>query len=166
MNVRQLSGRAAMVTAIAARVAVGALWFAEAFVKYRSGFGAADILLVADSTRGNSRTPWWYPPVEAIMQGAPALMGIAIPLLELLLGVTLVIGFFPRWVAFLSIGTLMLYWGSDQLISQYPVMVVLSALILALPGADRWSVVTRRRRSERRAGETDVVGGRRRAQEE
>jgi thiosulfate dehydrogenase [quinone] large subunit len=146
-----------MAITVAARVAVGALWLAEAIVKYRAGFGAADILLVADSTRGNSRTPWWFPPVETIMNGAPALMGFAIPLLELLLGVTLVIGFLPRWAAFLSIGTLMLYWGSDQLISQYPLMVVLSAVVLALPGADCWSVMAwLRRRSVRLAGHVDA----------
>ena len=40
----------------AVRVAVGVLWVLEGVEKYRAGFGAADILLVADGTASNPRT--------------------------------------------------------------------------------------------------------------
>lgn len=122
------------------------LWIAESFVKYRAGFGEADILLVADGAASNSRIPFWFAPVESAMQTAPALLGFAIPLLESVLGVLLLLGLLTRWAAFASTGTLMLYWASDQLIAQYPVMAVLSATVLALPAANRFSADGRWRR--------------------
>jgi thiosulfate dehydrogenase [quinone] large subunit len=124
----------------AARVAVGMLWLAEGVLKYRAGFGAADIELVAQSTGGNSRVPWWFEPLGAFMGAASGLFGVVIPALEVLLGLMLVAGVFSRLTAFASIGTLMLYWSSDQLIAQYPVMVLLSALVIASPAAGRFGV--------------------------
>ena len=120
-----------------ARVAVGVLWLIEGFVKYRAGFGAADIELVVQSTEGNPRVPWFFPPLGSFMGAAPALFGVVMPALEVALGVLLVAGLLTRITAFLSIGTLMLYWSADQLIAQYPVMVVLSAIVLLLPAAGR-----------------------------
>ncbi|WP_217179521.1 DoxX family membrane protein [Streptomyces sp. AC495_CC817] len=145
---------AAPVVGAAARVAVGVLWLLEALEKIRAGFGGADILLVAQSTESGSRTPWWFAPLGAFMRTAPGLFGVGIPVLELLLGILLVIGLTSRIAALMSIGTLMLYWGSDQLISQHPVMVMLSAVVLAIRGSgwigvDGW---LRRRRSHGREG--------------
>ncbi len=120
----------------AARVTAGVLWLEEGILKYRAGFGSADILLVAQSTAGNSRVPFYFRPLGAIMQAAPGLFGFAIPLLEVTLGVLLVLGLgrvVTTLVALGSIATLMLYWSSDQLIAQYPILVLLSALVLALP---------------------------------
>ncbi|MGN8025431.1 hypothetical protein [Microbacterium sp. 22242] len=139
-----------------ARVAAGVLWLAEGILKYRAGFGSADILLVAQGTAGNSRVPFYFRPLGALMQGAPALFGIAIPALEVTLGVLLVLGLgrtLTTLVALGSVATLMLYWSSDQLIAQYPILVLLSALVLALPrsgwiGVAGWSS-WRKRRSER-----------------
>jgi len=127
----------------AARIAAGVLWLAEGILKYRAGFGSADILLVAQSTAGNSRVPFYFRPLGALMQGAPALFGIAIPALEVALGVLLVLGLgraLTTLVALGSVATLMLYWSSDQLIAQYPILVLLSALVLALPGSGRIGV--------------------------
>ena len=133
----------------AARVAVGVLWLAEGALKYRAGFGSADIELVVQSTTGNSRVPWWFAPLGSFMDAASALFGVAIPALEVLLGVLLIAGLVTAPVALASIGTLMLYWGSDQLIAQYPVMVVLSAIVLLLPAAGRFGVDGWWRRSHR-----------------
>lgn len=124
----------------AARVGVGVLWVLEGVVKYRAGFGGADILLVAEGTASNSRTPWWFAPVSASMQALPDLFGVIIPALEILLGLALIAGIVTRLAALGSIATLMLYWGSDQLIAQYPVMVVLSALVLTIPGSARFGL--------------------------
>jgi len=125
------------------RIAVGALWLNEGILKYRAGFGSADILLVAQGTAGNSRVPFFFRPLGALMQAAPDLFGIAIPALEVALGVLLVLGLgrvLTTIAALGSIATLMLYWSSDQLIAQYPAMVLLSALVLALPGSGRIGV--------------------------
>jgi len=45
-----------------------------------------------------------------------------------------------RITAFASIGTLMLHWRADQLVAQFPAMVVLSALVLLLAGAGRHGI--------------------------
>lgn len=124
----------------AARVALGVLWLIEGVVKYRAGFGAADIQLVVDSTASNSRVPWWFSPIGGFMDAAPELFGIVMPALEVLLGILLIAGILTPLAAFASIGTLMLYWGADQLATQYPVMVVLSAVVLLAPGAGRFGV--------------------------
>jgi thiosulfate dehydrogenase [quinone] large subunit len=131
---------AAALSGGAARVAAGVLWLLEGVLKYRAGFGAADIELVAQSTASNSRVPWWFDPLGSFMQAAPGLFGVGIPLLEVLLGSLLVTGALTRLTALASIATLMLYWGSDQLITQYPVMVVLSAIALAIPSAARFGI--------------------------
>ncbi|MGO1802980.1 MAG: DoxX family membrane protein [Microbacteriaceae bacterium] len=124
----------------AARVALGVLWLIQGVVKYRAGFGAADIQLVVDSTASNSRAPWWFSPIGGFMDAAPGLFGIVMPALEVLLGILLIAGILTPLAAFASIGTLMLYWGADQLATQYPVMVVLSAVVLLVPGAGRFGV--------------------------
>lgn len=134
----------------AARVAAGVLWSAEGVLKYRAGFGAADIELVAQSTAGNSRVPWWFEPLGSFMGAASGLFGMAVPALEVLLGLLLIAGLFTRLTAFASIGTLMLYWSSDQLIAQYPVMVLLSALVLASPVSGRFGIDGWRRQQRSR----------------
>ncbi|OZB81946.1 MAG: hypothetical protein B7X32_15230 [Microbacterium sp. 13-71-7] len=137
-------------------MAAGVLWLNEGILKYRAGFGSADILLVAQSAAGNSRVPFFFRPLGALMQAAPGLFGIAIPALEAGLGVLLVLGLgrvLTVIVALGSIATLMLYWSSDQLIAQYPAMVLLSALVLALPLSGRvgiaWWWERRRARTPR-----------------
>ena len=67
-----------------------------------------------------------------------------------LLGLLLIAGLFTRLTAFASIGTLMLYWSSDQLIAQYPVMVLLSALVLASPVSGRFGIDGWRRQQRSR----------------
>lgn len=145
------SMRAVVVLATAARVTLGILWANEAVLKYRAGFGAADILLVADSTSSNTRVaPWFQLFTTHVMAGAPALFGVAVPLLELALGLALVVGVGTRLAAVGSVVQLTLYWSSDQLIAQYPIMLVLALVVLCTPvAATRWSLsalVLRRRR--------------------
>ena len=140
-----------------ARVAVGVLWLVEGILKYRAGFGAADIELVVQSTEGNPRVPWFFAPLGSFMGTAPELFGAVMPALEVALGVLLVAGLLTRITAFLSIGTLMLYWSADQLIAQYPAMVVLSAVVLLIPlagrlGVDGWLRARRARRTEAASG--------------
>lgn len=129
-----------------ARVAVGALWLIEGILKYRAGFGAADIELVAQSTEGNPRVPWFFEPLGSFMGTVPALFGVVMPAVEVALGVLLIAGLLTRIAAFLSIGTLMLYWSADQLIAPYPAMVVLSAVVLLVPASGRFGVDGWRRR--------------------
>lgn len=124
----------------AARVTVGVLWLLEGVLKYQAGFGRADVLLVAHGTESNPRTPWWFTPVSTVMQGIPDVFGVVIPALEVLLGVALITGILTRLAAIGSVATLMLYWGSDQLIAQYPVMVMLSAIVLAVPDSGRFGI--------------------------
>ncbi|MDP5228208.1 MULTISPECIES: hypothetical protein [Arthrobacter] len=129
--------------AVAARVALGVLWLGESRTKFAAGFGAADIGLVVQSTAGNSRVPGWYADLLAHTIGAaPALAGVAVPLTEGALGVLLVLGVLPRWVAAAATLVLASYWLSDQLIVQYPVMLALGAVVLLFPAAAaRLSVV-------------------------
>ncbi|MDQ4213408.1 hypothetical protein [Microbacterium capsulatum] len=139
----------------AARIAAGVLWLEEGILKYRAGFGSADILLVAHGTAGNSRAPFYFRPLGSVMQALPGLFGVAIPLLEVSLGVLLVLGLgrvLTLLAALGSIGTLMLYWSSDQLIAQYPVLVALSAAVLVLPGAERFGALWVWRRVRARRG--------------
>ena len=144
--------RVAEVVGTLARVAAGALWLAEGTLKYRAGFGSADILLVAGGASGNSRVPFFFRPLGAVMQAVPVLFGVAIPALEIVLGVVLVLGLgraLTTIAALGSVATLMLYWSSDQLIAQYPVMTLLSAIVLAVPRSGRLGVAwlwERRRR--------------------
>ncbi len=132
----------------AARVALGVLWLIEGVIKLRAGFGAPDILLVADSAANNSRVPDYFAPMGELMRALSGLFGVGIPLLELALGVLLIIGVIPRIAALASIGTLALYWSADQLAAQYPLMLVLAAVVLAIPRSGEWSLpaLVRRRR--------------------
>lgn len=122
----------------ATRVALGLLWLNEGLIKYRSGFGAVDIRLVVDSAASNPRVPAFFQAfAETVLGSAPGLFGVLMPLLETSFGVILILGIFTLPVAYASIFTLMTYWLADQLVWQYPVMVLLSALVLLLPAAAR-----------------------------
>ena len=59
------------------------------------------------------------------------LFGFVIPLLETALGIALTLGVLSLPAALASLLTLMTYWSSDQLIAQYPIMGILSAVIIA-----------------------------------
>jgi thiosulfate dehydrogenase [quinone] large subunit len=116
----------------AARVALGILWLHEGIFKYTAHFGRADILLVADSARSNSRVPEYFGAFAGRILGSwPGLFGFVIPLLETALGVALVIGVLSLPAALASLLMLMTYWSSDQLIAQYPIMGILSAIVIA-----------------------------------
>ena len=116
----------------AARVALGILWLHEGVFKYTAHFGRADILLVADSAKSNSRVPEYFGAFAARILGSwPGLFGFVIPLLETALGVALVIGVLSLPAALASLLMLMTYWSSDQLIAQYPIMGILSAIVIA-----------------------------------
>ncbi|MFA4083749.1 DoxX family membrane protein [Mycobacteroides salmoniphilum] len=132
-----------------ARVTLGALWLHEGLFKYSAGFGRADILLIAHSARSNSRIPDYFTAVsDNTLYAWPGLFGVAIPLLETALGVILILGLFPQSAAMVSLLTLVTYWTSDQLISQYPVMAALSALIIAFPAASGHYSIRRLRRAK------------------
>lgn len=120
----------------AARVALGLLWLHEGIVKYRAHFGSADILLVADSASANHRVPEYFVTVaDALLRHWPDLFGFATPLFETVTGVVLLVGVFSLPAAVGSLLALMTYWSADQLIAQYPVMGVLSAVVIAFPVA-------------------------------
>lgn len=137
----------------AARVALGVLWLIEGMIKVRAGFGSADILLVADSAANNSRVPDYFAPLGEVMRALSGLFGIGIPVLEFALGILLILGVLPRIAALASIGTLALYWSADQLAPQYPVMMVLTALVLAIPRAGEWSLTAVVRRARGRSAQ-------------
>lgn len=121
----------------ATRVALGVLWLREGIFKYSAHFGRADILIVAHSTKSNSRVPEYFTAVSDItLRAWPDIFGIAIPLLETLLGIALILGVFTRTAAIVSALTLVTYWSSDQLITQYPLMAALSTIVIAFPA---WS---------------------------
>ncbi|MGH1550315.1 DoxX family protein [Leifsonia poae] len=122
----------------AARVALGILWLLEGLLKYRAGFGAADIEFVIHGAATNSRVPGYFAAfADTVMRPAPALFGVAMPLLETALGVALILGVLTRAAALMSVLTLLLYWSADQLIWQYPVMLGLSVVVIAWPNAAR-----------------------------
>lgn len=117
-----------------ARVALGALWLHEGIFKYTAHFGGADIQLVVDGAKSNSRVPEYFGVLaERILGSWPGLFGFVIPLLETALGIALVIGVLSLPAALASLLMLMTYWSSDQLIAQYPIMGCLSALVIAWP---------------------------------
>jgi thiosulfate dehydrogenase (quinone) large subunit len=119
----------------AARVVLGILWLHEGIFKYTAHFGRADILLIVGSAKSNNRVPEYFGAFARTVLGSwPGLFGFAIPLLETVLGLALVIGVLSLPAALASLLTLMTYWSSDQLIAQYPVMGVLSAIVIAWPG--------------------------------
>jgi len=135
---------AAPVLTGAVRVALGVLWLNEGITKYRAGFGRADILLVAGSASGNSRVPGffqWF--AENVLGRVPELFGVVMPLLETGLGIALILGILTLPAAVGSVFTLMTYWLADQLIGQYPVMVLLSLCVLLWPlSASRFSLTS------------------------
>lgn len=117
-----------------ARVTLGILWLREGIIKWHAGFGAADISLVVQSTRSNDRVPGFYQAfTDHVLANAPGFFGIAVPVLETSLGVLLIAGAGTRWVALVSIGQLASYWLADQLIWEYPIMLLLSAGVAAWP---------------------------------
>ncbi|CPW11577.1 regulator of polyketide synthase expression [Mycobacteroides abscessus] len=141
--------RAAPITLGAARVMLGVLWLHEGIFKYSAHFGRADILLIAHSAQTNTRVPQYFTVFSDNVLGAwPGLFGVAVPLLEVALGAVLVLGLLPQPAAIISLLTLLTYWSSDQLISQYPVMAGLSALIIAFPApSGHYSILRLRRAS-------------------
>ncbi|MGO4535229.1 DoxX family membrane protein [Leifsonia sp. 2MCAF36] len=116
----------------AARVVLGALWLNEGLLKYRAGFSGADIRLVTESAASNSRVPEYFHWFDALtLRPFPDLFGVAMPLLETALGVLLVLGVLTRVAALMSVATLLLYWSADQLITEYPIMLALSVIVVA-----------------------------------
>ena len=117
-----------------ARVALGILWLHEGLFKYSAHFGRADILLVADGAKSNSRVPDYFVAfAEFALHDWPGVFGFAIPLMETSLGIALILGVLSLPAAMASLLTLMTYWASDQLIAQYPIMGALSAVAIAWP---------------------------------
>ncbi|MFP3465576.1 DoxX family membrane protein [Leifsonia sp. SIMBA_070] len=127
-----------------ARVVLGVLWLNEGLLKYHAGFAGKDILLVAGGAQTNTRVPPYFRLfASTVMEPASGLFGVMIPLLETALGIALVLGVFTRLAAVISVFTLLLYWSSDQLIWEYPVMAALSVAVLIWPkAASRFSVQT------------------------
>jgi len=118
----------------ATRVGLGILWLHEGIFKYSAHFGRADILLVADGAKTNSRVPEYFRAVaEFALHGWPGLFGFLTPLLETCLGIALILGVLTLPAAMVSLLTLMTYWSSDQLIAQYPIMGALSVVVIAWP---------------------------------
>lgn len=136
--------RAATVTVVAARTALGLAWLHEGYLKYHAGFGRSDILLVVGSATGNPRVPGafaWF--ATEVMSRFATAFGILVPLTEVALGIAALIGLLPRATAFVATGLLGFYWAADQLVVQYPAMVVLAATVLAGGElARRWSSAT------------------------
>jgi len=136
--------RAATTVVTAARIAFGVLWLHEGYVKYHAGFGRSDILLVVQSASSNSRVPGafgWF--ADEVMGRFATPFGIAIPLVEVVVGAAALAGVLPRATALAAIALLCSYWAADQLVVQYPVMVVLGAIVLAGGAlAQAWSVPT------------------------
>ena len=130
MRVAELGATA---TFTVVRVALGVLWLREGLFKYRAGFGRADILLVADGAGSNSRVPDYFKSFAGLLRELSTVFGVAIPLLETLLGLALITGLLTLTAALGSALNLMTYWASDQLIAQYPVMGALSVLVIAWP---------------------------------
>jgi thiosulfate dehydrogenase [quinone] large subunit len=142
------STRAASSLLGAARVALGLLWLHEGYVKYHAGFGKADILLVADGASSNPRIPSYFEFFAGhLLRPMADLAGIVVPIVEVGLGVALILGVFTLPVALGSLLNLMTYWCSDQLVGQYPIMGVLSAVLIAWPVlASTFSVPTFKKR--------------------
>nr|WP_281392193.1 DoxX family membrane protein [Brachybacterium halotolerans] len=119
--------------ALIARLVLAALWLVEGAVKVHAGFGAADIGLVVDGARSNARVPEVFALfAEHVMAPLAGVFGIGIPVLELALGAGLALGWGRRLLALASSATLALYWMSDQLVVQYPAMMLLGAVVLCL----------------------------------
>lgn len=142
MSTQTVSRRLATIVANLCRVGLGAFWIHEGVFKYQAGFGKADILLVTGSVAQNSRVPGFYKFFSAhVLAQAPALFGLLVPLLEVGLGVALVLGVFTLPIALASVFQLCNYWLADQLITQYPLMMALSAIVAAAsPSARHYSL--------------------------
>jgi thiosulfate dehydrogenase [quinone] large subunit len=140
----ELRTKAAAAAATLIRLVLGIFWVHEGYVKYHAGFGRADILLVVGSTQSNSRVPHFYQLfTEHVLGNAPALFGVLVPLIEVGLGVALILGVLTVPVALVSVAQLCNYWFADQLITQYPIMVFLSAAVVALaPWVSRYSLTS------------------------
>ena len=125
-----------------ARVVLGALRINEGLIKYRAGFGAADIQLVVDSASANSRVPAFFQAFAgSVLGGAPELFGVVMPLLEVGLGVALVLGVLTLPATLMSALTLMTYWLADQLTASYPIMIALAVVVTTWAlAASRFSV--------------------------
>jgi thiosulfate dehydrogenase [quinone] large subunit len=138
------TGRAVAAVLAAARVAVGALWVNEALLKWHAGFGQADILLVVHSTAQNPRVPGFYKFFTAhALGGVPEVFGFGVPLIEFGVGIALILGILTLPAALASVAELCNYWLADQLITQYPIMLALSALVAAFaPTGSRYSLTT------------------------
>ena len=119
----------------AARIALGLLWLHEGYVKFHAGFGKADILLVADGAKNNTRIPGYFEFfADHLLRPMADVAGFVVPIVEVGLGLALVLGIVTLPVALASLLNLMTYWCSDQLVGQYPIMGALSGVLLA------WSV--------------------------
>lgn len=155
-----ISGPAGLAASIgfgAVRLALGALWLHEGWFKYAAHFGRADILLVAHGATGNTRVPGYFDVfAESVLDRWPSVLGFIVPLAEVSLGVALIVGILTLPAAAASAMTLMMYWSSDQLIAQYPVMGALSVVVLMwpLPAAriSATALLIRRRWSDPRLG--------------
>ena len=118
------------------RVALGVLWLREGIVKYRAGFGEADILLVADGANSNTRIPEFFTFfADHVLRPFAEVAGFAVPLVEVGLGVALIAGVLTLPIALASLVNLMTYWCSDLLVGEYPIMCALSGLLIAWPAA-------------------------------
>jgi len=140
---RDRADLAASILFAAVRVALGLLWLHEGYVKLRAHFGSADILLVVDGASANSRVPEYFHFVaEHLLRPTAHLAGVMTPLTEVTLGLVLVLGVFSTQAAVVSAALLAVYWSSDQLIAQYPIMAVLSVGVLAGQGySNRWTIM-------------------------
>ena len=156
LNTRDRAHLAASILFGAVRVGLGLLWLHEGYVKFRAHFGRADILLVVDGASANSRVPEYFRFVaEHLLRPTADLAGVMTPLTEVTLGLVLILGVFSTLSAVVSAGLLAVYWSSDQLIAQYPIMALLSVGVLVGQGySNRWSIMTlvRRRPAHQEVG--------------
>lgn len=124
--------RAATITVVAARVALGVLLLHEGYLKYHAGFGTADILFVVHDAAMNSRVPsifGWF--AAEVLGRSPGVFGAVVPFAEVALGVSMLLGVLPRLASLAAAVMLCTYWLADQLVVQYPLMLMLCSVVLA-----------------------------------
>lgn len=133
---------------------LGAFWLHEGVVKYRAGFGVADIGLIVSGAESNTRIPGYFAWFgRTILDPLDGVFAVATPAVETVLGVALILGVLTLPAAVAGLGLLFTYWSADQLIDQYPVMAALSVVVILVPAAaSRYSAPTavrwwRRRRT-------------------